>query len=109
MVNQPKRFELWLVNLNPTQGREINKTRPCVVVSPNELGKLSTVLMAPMTSQGFALPCRVACHFQGTSGFILLDQLRAVDKQRLVKKLGSIDSSTQVALCNTLVTMFSLY
>lgn len=108
MVSQPKRFEVWLVNLDPTQGREINKTRPCVVVSPNELSKLSTVLMAPMTSQGFALPCRVACHFQGTSGYILLDQLRAVDKQRLVKKLGSIDDNTQSALCDTLVNMFSL-
>ncbi|WP_333606442.1 type II toxin-antitoxin system PemK/MazF family toxin [Arsukibacterium sp.] len=108
MVSQPKRFEVWLVNLDPTKGREINKTRPCVVVPPNELGKLSTVLMAPMTSQGFALPCRVACDFQGKSGFILLDQLRAVDKQRLVKKLGSLTNETQAALCHTLVTMFSL-
>lgn len=107
MVSQPKRFEVWLVNLEPVKGREINKTRPCVVVSPDELGKLSTVLMAPMTSQGFALPCRVACSFQGTSGLILLDQLRAVDKQRLVKKLGSIATDTQAAICNTLVSMFS--
>jgi mRNA interferase MazF len=108
MVSKPKRFEIWLVNLDPTIGREINKTRPCVVVSPNELSQLSTVLMAPMTSQGFALPCRVACTFKGTSGFILLDQLRAVDKQRLVKKLGSLDTNTQTAISNTLVAMFSL-
>ena len=108
MVANPKRFEVWLVNLDPTLGREINKTRPCVVVSPNELSKLSTVLMAPMTSQGFALPCRVALNFQDTQGFILLDQLRAVDKQRLIKKLGSLDNDTQTAISNTLVAMFSL-
>jgi len=91
MVN---RFEVWLVDLNPTKGREINKTRPCVVISPNEMSSLSTVLMAPMTTKGFEFPCRVACRFKEKSGLILLDQIRAVDKSRLVKKLGAVGTKT---------------
>nr|VFJ45414.1 MAG: transcriptional modulator of MazE/toxin, MazF [Candidatus Kentron sp. DK] len=101
-----RRFEVWLIDLNPTKGREINKTRPCVVISPDEMSALSTVLMAPMTTKGFAFPCRISCRFQGKNGLILLDQVRAVDKSRLVKKLGSISASTQVALCKCLQEMF---
>jgi mRNA interferase MazF len=101
------RFEVWLVDLNPTKGREINKTRPCVVISPDEMSALSTVLMAPMTTKGFAFPCRVACRFQGKHGLILLDQIRAVDKSRLVKKLGLIDADIQVGLCRCLQEMFA--
>lgn len=108
MVTLPQRFDIWLVDLNPTRGSEINKTRPCVVVSPNELEKLATVLMAPMTTKGFAFPCRVGVTFQGQQGLILLDQIRAVDKQRLLKKLGSLDQHTSIALCQTLTEMFSL-
>jgi mRNA interferase MazF len=104
MVN---RFDIWLVSLNPTQGKEINKTRPCVVVSPDELSPLATVLIAPMTSQGFALPCRVSCTFMEKEGLILLDQIRAVDKSRLVKKLGVIDEMTQTQLCETLQALFA--
>ena len=103
-----KRFEVWLVHLGPTRGREINKTRPCVVVSPDEMSALSTVLMAPMTTRGFDFPCRVPCKFKGKKGLILLDQIRAVDKSRLVKKLGTIGgSSTQGELCATLQEMFA--
>ncbi len=101
-----KRFEVWLVDLNPTKGREINKTRPCVVISPNEMSALSTVLMAPMTTKGFEFPCRVKCRFKGKIGLILLDQVRAVDKSRLVKKLGLISNKTQVKLCSSLQEMF---
>ena len=108
MVTLPQRFDIWLVDLNPTRGSEINKTRPCVVVSPNELEKLATVLMAPMTTKGFAFPSRVGVTFQGQQGLILLDQIRAVDKQRLLKKLGSLDEHTSIALCQTLTEMFSL-
>ncbi len=108
MVNKPKRFDIWLVDLNPTKGSEISKTRPCVVVSPDELAKLATVLMAPMTSKGFAFPSRVAVTFHGQQGLILLDQIRAVDKQRLVKKLGTLDKLTSATLCQTLTEMFSL-
>ena len=101
------RFQVWLVSLNPTKGREINKTRPCVVISPNEMTALSTVLVAPMTTKGFDFPCRVMCNFKGKNGLILLDQIRAVDKTRLVKKLGSIDEGTQIELCNSLQELFA--
>jgi len=101
------RFQVWLVSLNPTKGKEINKTRPCVVISPNEMSALSTVLVAPMTTKGFDFPCRVNCEFKNKNGLILLDQIRAVDKSRLIKKLGSIDESTQVELCNTLQELFA--
>ena len=100
------RFEVWLVSLNPTQGKEINKTRPCAIISPNEMSALSTVLVAPMTSKGFDFPCRVECDFKGKQGLILLDQIRAVDKTRLIKKLGTLDSKTQVKLCGSLQEMF---
>jgi mRNA interferase MazF len=102
-----KRFEVWLVHLNPTRGREISKTRPCVVLSPDEMSALSTVLMAPMTTRGFDFPCRVSCRFKGKKGLILLDQMRAVDKSRLVKNLGTIGGNTQGKLCSTLQEMFA--
>ena len=101
------RFEVWRVDLNPTIGREINKTRPCVVVSPNEMSALSTVLMAPMTSKGFEFPCRISCSFKKKNGLILLDQLRAVDKSRLINKLGTVDEETQKELCECLQEMFT--
>ncbi len=101
------RFQVWLVSLNPVKGREISKTRPCVVISPNEMVALSTVLVAPMTTKGFDFPCRIACCFKGKKGLILLDQIRAVDKSRLVKKLGSIDTNTQIELCNILQELFA--
>ena len=102
------RFEVWLIQLNPTKGTEINKTRPCVVVSPDEMAALSTVLVAPMTTKGFDYPCRVSCQFNGKKGLILLDQMRAVNKSRFIKKLGSIDKSTQSTLCLCLQEMFEL-
>lgn len=101
-----QRFDVWLVNLNPTKGREINKTRPCVVISPNEMSALSTVLMAPMTTKGFEFPCRVSCDFKGKRGLILLDQIRAVDKSRLMKRLGTVSAETQQELCACLQEMF---
>ena len=101
-----KRFDVWLVDLNPTKGREINKTRPCVVISPNEMSALSTVLMAPMTTKGFEYPCRISCEFKGKSGLILLDQIRAVDKSRLVKKLGVVSAKKQKELCSCLQEIF---
>ena len=100
------RFQVWLVSLNPTKGKEINKTRPCVVISPNEMAALSTVLVAPMTTKGFDFPCRIKCKFKNKNGLILLDQIRAVDKTRFIKKLGSIDDNTQMELCNTLQELF---
>lgn len=73
MILSIQRFEIWLVSLNPTKGREINKTRPCVVISPNEMSALSTVIVALMTTKGFKYPCRVECEFTGKKGLILLD------------------------------------
>ena len=102
------RFDIYLIELDPAIGSEIKKTRPCVIVSPNEMHSLKTVLIAPMTSQGFTAPSRVVLEFQGKTGLILLDQLRAVDKSRLVKKLGAVDASTQKMIASTLVSMFEL-
>ena len=101
------RFQVWLVSLKPTKGKEINKTRPCVVISPNEMSALSTVLVAPMTTKGLDFPCRLACNFKGKNGLILLDQIRAVDKTRLVTKLGAIDKGTQVELCKFFQELFA--
>lgn len=90
-----KRGEIWLVNLDPTVGSEIQKSRPCVVVSPAEINDaLRTVIVAPMTSKGFAAPFRVPVTHAGTKGLIVLDQLRTVDKQRLSRKLGAVPAKT---------------
>ncbi len=101
------RFQVWLVELSPTKCKEINKTRPCIIISPNEMSALATVLVAPMTTKGFDFPCRVECQFKGKTGLILLDQIRAVDKSRLAKRLGIIDEETQIKLCNCLQELFS--
>jgi mRNA interferase MazF len=107
VMQKINRFEVWLVALNPTKGREINKFHPCIVISPNEINVLSTVLVAPMTTKGFELPCRVTCEFQEKTGLILLDQIRAVDKTRLIKQLGTIDKGTQQDLCDCLQELFT--
>ena len=108
MVAHPvSRFEVWLINLDPTQGREIKKTRPCVVISPDEMLPLSTVLVAPMTTNGFEFPGRLRCTFRKKSGLILLDHIRSVDKARLIKCLGSIDQQTQQSLCDLLQEFFA--
>ena len=101
------RFQVWLVRLNPTKGKEINKTRPCIIISPNEMSALSTVLVAPMTTKGFDFPCRIKCKFKNKKGLILLDQIRAVDKTRLVKKLGSIEKGIHEELCRALQELFA--
>ncbi len=103
-----KRFDVWLVGLNPAKGKEINKTRPYVVISPNEMSALSTMIMAPMTTKGFEFPGRVKCKFKNKTGLILLDQIRAIDKTRLVKKLRRVSEKTQIELCSNLQEMFEL-
>jgi mRNA interferase MazF len=103
-----KRFDVYLIELDPAVGSEIKKTRPCVIVSPNEMNCLKTVLIAPMTSKGFHAPSRVELQFQDKTGLVLLDQLRSVDKSRLVRKLGTIDAQTQKMISSTLVDMFAL-
>lgn len=103
----PSRFDVWLVALDPTLGREIKKTRPCVILTPNEMSDLSTVTLAPMTTKGFDFPVRIKCKFKDKSNLILLDHLRAVDKKRLIKKLGVIDNKTAKSISSLLVEMFT--
>lgn len=103
-----KRFDVYLVNLDPTIGREIKKTRPCLVISPDEMNRhIGTVIVAPMTTQGQAYPTRISCRFQGKNGQIVLDQIRTIDKTRLVKKLGQINTATQKAVIVLLAEMFA--
>jgi mRNA interferase MazF len=103
-----KRFEVYLVNLDPTIGSEIQKTRPCLVISPDEMNRhIATVIVAPMTTRGRAYPTRISCQFQGKDGQIVLDQLRTVDKVRLVKRLGRISTTTQQEVLAVLAEMFA--
>ena len=103
-----KRGDIWLVNLDPTVGSEIKKSRPCVVLSPAELNDhLRTVMVAPMTSKGFTAPFRVPVTHAGTKGLIVLDQLRTVDKLRLVKRLGAVSAKTLTAVLTTVQEVFA--
>ena len=103
-----KRFEVYLVNLDPTVGSEIKKMRPCLIISPDEMNAhITTVIVAPMTTKGRAYPTRVSCKFQGKDGQIVLDQIRTVDKTRLAKKLGTIGAATQKAALAVLAEMFA--
>ncbi len=104
----PNRFEVWLVELDPVRGSEIAKTRPCVVVSPDVANRqLRTVLVAPLTSTVRHLPIRVATIFDGQPGEMAFDQLRAVDRSRLRRCLGTLDHSTALAACLTLQQLFA--
>ncbi len=103
-----RRGGVYLVSLNPTRGGEIQKTRPCVVLSPDELNAhLRTFIVAPMTTGGHAYPFRVACRFRGRAGYVVLDQIRAVDRERLVRRLGYLTSSTLNQSLAVLQEMFS--
>jgi mRNA interferase MazF len=103
-----KRFDVYLINLDPTIGSEIKKTRPCLVISPDEMNRhINTVIVAPMTTKGRSYPTRVACRFQSKQGQIALDQIRAVDKTRLVRRAGKIDAQTQTKVLSVLVEMFA--
>ncbi len=103
-----KRFELYLVNLDPTVGAELQKTRPCVVLSPDEMNRhIATVIIAPMTTQGKSYPTRVLCHFDDKNGLIVLDQLRTVDRTRLVKRLGKLSDEEQSAVLQVLAELFA--
>jgi mRNA interferase MazF len=103
------RGDIFLVALNPTRGSEIRKTRPCVVVSPDELNAhLRTFIVAPLTTGGHPYPFRVRCRFDGTDGHVVADQLRAVDRDRLVKRLGSLADTTLTELLGVLQAMFAV-
>lgn len=102
------RFDVFLVTLDPAQGSEIRKTRPCVVVSPEEMNRhLRTVIVAPMTTKGKTYPSRVLLEFQGKQGLVVLDQLRTVDQSRLVRRLGALASDTVCRVLDTLAEMFA--
>jgi mRNA interferase MazF len=107
VVSYPHRDEVWLIALDPSRGSEIKKTRPCLVVSPDEVNEpLQTVLVAPMTTTLRNYPTRVKLIFRGKTGQIALDQLRAVDRQRLHHKLGTISAKTAHEVSSVLVEMF---
>ncbi len=102
------RFEVYLVSLDPTLGSEIKKTRPCLVISPDEMNHhIRTVVVAPMTTKGRPYPSRVPCQFQGKQGQVVLDQIRTVDRARLVRKLGRISKKTGTTVLAVLGEMFA--
>jgi mRNA interferase MazF len=102
-----KRFDVFLVNLDPTVGREIRKARPFLIISPDEMNRfISTVIIAPMTTRGRAYPTRIPCTFQDKQGHVVLDQIRTIDKVRLSLKLGRIDKPTQDKVLSILREMF---
>ncbi|MGH7887587.1 MAG: type II toxin-antitoxin system PemK/MazF family toxin [Candidatus Binatia bacterium] len=108
VVSTPARGDVYLVQLDPTRGVEIRKTRPCIVISPNELNQnLRTVIVAPLTTQSHPYPWRPRCRFQGRLGFVVIDQIRTVDTQRLTRRLGQIPPSTLTSVLNVLQEMFT--
>lgn len=103
-----KRFDVYLVNLDPTVGSEIRKTRRCLVISPDEMNRyINTVIIAPMTTTGRAYPTRIACQFQGKAGQVVLDQIRTVDQARLVRRLGCLGKTTQRKMLAALSELFA--
>ena len=103
-----KRFDVFLVQLDPTVGTEIQKTRPCVIISPDQMNPyLSTAIIAPMTTSKRKYPMRVSCQFEGKQGQIVLDQIRTVDKARLVKKLGRLSKPEIKEVLSVLAEMFA--
>ena len=108
MVSHPRVDEVWLVSLDPTEGREIKKTRPCLVVSPDEMNQgLQTLIIAPMTTTFRAYPTRVKIAFQEKEGQVALDQLRAVDRRRLIRRVGKAPLATAEAVSSVLIEMFT--
>ena len=102
------RGDVHLIRLDPTLGSEIQKTRPCVIVSPDELNAhLRTIIIAPMTTGGRAYPWRIRCRYQRRSGYVVLDQLRTVDRERLVKRLGALSIETMTEVLDALQEMFA--
>ena len=103
-----KRFEVYLVNLDPTIGVEIRKRRPCLIISPDEMNQnVKSVIIAPMTTVSRSFPTRISCEFVGKKGFIVLDQIRTVDKVRLIKKLGEIGDETRIEVLGKLQEIFA--
>ena len=108
MVDELKRFDIVLVKLNPTVGSEIQKIRPCIIVSPDEMNALKTMIIAPLTSKGFNFIFRPEIKFDGKNGLVLLDQIRAIDKTKVVKKIGTVDKNKAKEISQMLVNIFTL-
>ena len=109
VVGVPDRFAVFLAALDPTQGAEIRKTRPCVIVSPDEMNRhIRTVIIAPMTTVSRSYPSRVSLRFSGKDGQVALDQIRAIDRSRLVRRLGALQPATSKRIAEVLVEMFRL-
>jgi len=103
-----KRFDVYLVSLDPTVGAEIQKTRPCLIISPDEMNAyIQTAIIAPMTTKARNYPTHVSCRFEGKDAHIVLDQLRTVDKSRLIKRLGRISPATQKRVLSMLAELFA--
>ena len=109
VANQPvRRFDVYLISLDPAKGSEIKKTRPCLIISPDEMNRhIRTVIIAPMTSTIKNYPSRVTTTFQGKRGQVVLDQIRTVDKTRLIKRLGIVSSTAKEKVLNVLQEMFA--
>ncbi len=104
-----RRFDVFLVNLDPTIGSEIQKSRPCLVISPDELNEaIRTAIIAPMTTRGRVYPTRIACRFQRKDGQIVLDQIQTVDRVQLIRKLGKLDPETSLTILEVLREMFAV-
>jgi len=108
MATVVNRFDVYSINLDPTLGSEIQKTRPCLIISPDEMNRhIRTVIIAPMTTAGKDYPTRISCKFKKKKGQIVLDQIRTIDKTRLIKKLGSINPETQIEVISVLQRLFA--
>ncbi len=102
------RFDVYLTNLDPTVGSEIQKTRPCLIISPDEMNRhIHTVIVAPMTTAGKDYPTRIKCQFKKKNGLIVLYQIRTIDKTRLIKNLGTLDAETQLKVISVLQRLFA--
>ncbi|MGC1401771.1 MAG: type II toxin-antitoxin system PemK/MazF family toxin [Thermodesulfobacteriota bacterium] len=102
------RFDVYLINLDPTVGSEIQKTRPCMIISPDEMNRhIRTVIVAPLTTAGKEYPTRIPCEFKRKKGHIVLDQIRTIDKKRLIKNLGKLDAKTQLKVISVLQRLFA--
>ncbi len=102
------RFDVYLINLDPTVGSEIQKTRPCVIISPDEMNRhIRTVIVAPLTTASKEYPTRIPCEFKKKKGHIVLDQIRTIDKKRLIKNLGTLDAETQLKVISILQRLFA--
>jgi len=108
MIEDVRRGDIFLVSLDPARGGEIQKTRPCVIVSPDELNSyLRTFIVAPLTTGGHPYPFRIPCRFEARAGYVVIDQIRTVDRERLVRRLGKLSSSTLVCFLAVLQEMFA--